>query len=345
MSAVGVGVKERWLFRSAVAVCAIGVLTAVSGRTVPESDTAAAQPPVDRPVSTAEVPADTTTTTDPPIFPVLPAHPDVRAVETSTGFVLPVLGGGPGAWEVLTPCAGTAVVDGEPVGRVHVVIDPGHGGSEPGAVGPSGLTERDLNLDVAHRVVSRLRAAGATVVLTRPGDQRVTIQTRTAIGLALEPLVLVSIHHNAAPVGNGPSPGSELYHQLESPVSRRLAGLLWEEFQVAFSPFGADWAVGDDPGARARQSVRTGDDFYGVLRRSEGIPAVLAEAVFLSDPEEEALLRTEAFRDAEADAITRAIVRLVSTDDQGSGFVATKVSDTPAGSGGGTAGCADPPLT
>jgi hypothetical protein len=71
---------------------------------------------------------------------------------------------------------------------------------------------------------------------------------------------------------------------------------------------------------------------------------VLTEAVFLSDAREEALLLTEEFRDAEARAITRGILRLARTQDPGSGFVPTKEVSTPAGGGGGTRGCVDPPL-
>lgn len=335
------GVRERWIFRYAIGLCAVGIIAAL---TVPVDDV----PDFATPLPDAFVPEVTepspTSTTVPSPFPPLPIRVDAPAVRTGAGFVLPVIGGGPGAWEVLTPCANTAVVNGLPVRGAHVVLDAGHGGSEPGAVGPSGLTEKELNRDIAERVAHRLRAEGATVVLTRPGDHRVTLQTRAAIATALQPLAFVSIHHNAAPLTNGPNPGSELYHQLADPESKRLAGLLWEELQAAFAPFGSDWAVGDDPGARARQSASTGDDFYGVLRRSQGVPAVLTEAVFLSDPEEDALLRTDEFRDAEAAAIARAIIRLVDSEDPGSGYVATKVSDAPAGGGGGTAGCEDPPL-
>ena len=336
------GVKERWLFVYAVCLCATGILAAFV--VSPDAGPDFASPLPDAFVSETTSPA-TTSTTVPSAFPALPIRVDAPAIRTGSGFVLPVTGGGPGAWEVLTPCAGTAVVDGLPVRGAHVVLDPGHGGSEPGAVGPSGLTEKELNLDIAARVAHRLRAEGAAVVVTRPGDHRVTLQTRAAIATSLEPLAFVSIHHNAAPLTNGPMPGSELYHQIADPDSKRLAGLLWEEFQAAFAPFGSDWAVGDDPGARARQSASTGDDFYGVLRRSQGVPAVLTEAAFLSDPDEDALLRTDEFRDAEAAAIAQAILRLVATEDPGSGFVATKVSDAPAGGGGGTAGCEDPPLS
>ncbi|HEY1116155.1 MAG TPA: N-acetylmuramoyl-L-alanine amidase, partial [Acidimicrobiales bacterium] len=154
----------------------------------------------------------------------------------------------------------------------------------------------------------------------------------------------LSIHHNAAPVGTAPFPGSELYHQLADPESKRLAGLLWEEMQEHLAPFGTDWAVGDDPGARARRSLRSGDDYYGILRNAQGVTAVLTEAAYLSNPAENALLETEAFRDAEARAIADGVLRLIRTRDPGSGFKPVKEVQVPAGGGGGSSGCIDPPL-
>jgi N-acetylmuramoyl-L-alanine amidase len=182
------------------------------------------------------------------------------------------------------------------------------------------------------------------VVLTRNRDFRMTLATRAAIARSLDPIAFVSIHHNAAAIRRTPTPGSELYHQLNDPRSQRLAGLLWEELQAHLSPFSDDWAAGVQPGARARRSVRTGEDFYGILRQARPVPTVLTEAVFLSDPLEDALLGTEEFRDAEARAIANAILRYVRTNDPGSGYVPTTELAAPAGSGGGSAGCVDPPL-
>lgn len=334
----------RAVFRYSLFLVVAGVLAALLVAADERADVVSPMPVIREATEPASS-ATTTTTTAPSVFPPLERTDEVRAVRTPSGFVLPVMAGGPGAWEVLTPCAYSTVVDGEPVRRAHVVLDAGHGGSEPGAVGPTGLTEREVNLDIARRTKAALEAEGAVVVLTRPEDVRMTLETRAAIVNAVQPLVFVSIHHNAAPLGVGPEPAPEFYHQLADPESKRLAGLLWEELWPTLASFGSEWAVGDGPGARARQSVRSGDDFYGVLRRTQGVPAVLSEPMYLSDPDEEALLRDPTFRQAEADAITRAIVRFVSTPDPGSGFAATKVSDASAGGGGGQSGCRDPALS
>lgn len=332
----------RWMLRYSVALCLVGVASA--GMRAGSSDGPSRDERSASPTTTTTAPT-TTTTTAPPLFGPPPTVEGVTAVRTGTGLVLPVMAAMPEGWQVLTPCSNAAVLEATPVTGAHVVIDPGHGGSEPGAVGPTGLLEKDLNLDVALRLRDLLEAQGAVVELTRTTDIRVTLETRAAIATALKPLAFVSIHHNAAPLAVGDQPASELYHQLNDPESKRLAGLMWEELWTAFAPHGTSWAKGDGPGARARQSVRTGDDFYGVLRRTQGVPAVLTEAAYLSNPPEEALLKTEEFRQVEAQAMADAIVRLVATDDPGSGFVATKVADAPAGGGGGSVGCEDPPLS
>lgn len=336
---------SRLLLLSALVLLVAGVVAALAAGTDAEGGgRAPAGPPAVGQPEAAQGSASTSPSTTPLGFPPIADHGEVRAVRTPSGFVLPVLGGAPGSWEVLTPCATSAVVAGQPVVGAHVVLDPGHGGDEPGAVGPTGLAEKELNLDIALRVRDLLEAQGATVVLTRDRDVRLTLATRAAIARTMSPIAFLSIHHNAAPVGPSDRPGSELYHQLGNPESRRLAGLLWESLQYNLAPFGTDWARGDQPGARARRSLRTGDDFYGILRNAEDVTAVLVEAAYLTNPAENALLETEEFRAAEARAIADAVLRLIRTDDPGSGFVPTKEAPEPAGGGGGTGGCVDPPL-
>jgi N-acetylmuramoyl-L-alanine amidase len=285
-------------------------------------------------------PESATTTT---IWPELESGGEAAAVVTPTGIVLPVTGTDGDEFAVTTPCAEGGRVPGEPVTAAHVVLDPGHGGEEPGAVGPNGLLEKDVNLAVAREAADLLEAAGATVVLTRTADYRITLRTRAEIATRLDPLVFVSIHHNAEPDGPWPRPGSETYYQSENDDSKRLAGLLWEEEVAALGTFPADWVADTDAGAKYRLST-TGEDYYGILRLSEGVTSVLSEAAFITNPTEAALLATAEFQGAEASAIAAAITRFVSTDDPGSGFTEPYPRESPAGGGGGAEGCVDPPL-
>lgn len=280
---------------------------------------------------------------DSPFGPV-PETAGVAAVTTPNRFVVPVVAPEDDAWRVRTPCAEEAVVEGTPIEGAHVLLDPGHGGSETGAISDTGQSEEEINLDVARRAKRLLEDAGAVVVLTRSTDVRVTIETRAALATALRPQAFVSIHHNSGAVRASDAPGTEVYHQLQSPRSRRLAGLVWEEVRAALARFGDDWVVGDASGARARRSIENGDDFYGILRQSRPVAAALSEAAYLSNPAEDALLATDEVREAEATAIAQAVIRFLTTPDTGSGFLPPLESSSSPGGGGGTAGCDDPPL-
>jgi len=268
----------------------------------------------------------------------------VGALETTTGHIVAVSDVVDDGWSVVTPCGEAQVVtSGRPIGAQLVVIDPGHGGDEPGAVGEGGLREADLNLAVARVVAERLAADGVSAILTRSSDIRLTLASRAAIARSVGARAFVSIHHNAAPDGPSGKPGTEVWYQHDDPESRRLSGIIYEDVVAALSDYDAEWVADSDAGAKVRLNSR-GTDYYGILRESSGTPAALAELAFLSNPSEEQLLSTLAVQRAEGQAVAEAIERYLVTADQGSGFVDAYERVTPAGSGGGTKGCVDPAL-
>lgn len=264
------------------------------------------------------------------------------------GVLLPVMRTD-GSWtRVLTPCEQLVWVSDPGAERIGgtVALDPGHGGDEHGAVGPAGLLEKELNLDVARRAAAALRTQGVKAVLTRPADYRATLAFRTAVSEAMGASLVISIHHNAEPDGRSEWPGTETYHQRASPQSRRLAGLLYEELAAALharDPNAQDWASNTDAGTKWRLNSE-GDDYYGILRRhaAVGIPACITEFAFLSDPAEEALLLRSDVRQAEAEAVATAVVRFLRTSDPGTGYTTPIRRTRPAGPGGGLEGCVDP---
>lgn len=265
-------------------------------------------------------------------------------VVTPTGIPLAVLRDlGGGRYVVRAPCSGEATVTGTPITAATVVLDPGHGGGETGAVGPAGTQEKDVNLGVAQDAKAALEALGATVVLTRTSDYRITLLSRAAIATALHPLLFVSIHHNAEPDGPHDGPGAETYAQIGVDASHRASGLVWEEVTRALGQYHVAWTGDRDAGAKYRPA-KDGGDYYGILRRARPVPAVLSEAAFLTNPPEEALLRDPAVQQVEGDAIARAVVRFATTTEPGSGFVTPYPRTEPAGNGGGAQGCTDPPL-
>ena len=119
---------------------------------------------------------------------------------------------------------------GTPLTGANVVLDPGHGGDEPGAVGPAGTTEKAVNLAIAQEAQRQLEASGATVVLTRTGDYRITLASRAAIATA-PAARSCSCRSTTTPSPTGPhdGPGAETYYQIASPDSKRAAGLVYEE--------------------------------------------------------------------------------------------------------------------
>lgn len=327
-----------------VALVTVGV-TAVATRS-PDDDGASSPPTTT--TSTAApttAPSTTTTTTAPPIaWPAMPTDGAARAVVTPNGVVLAVQSAtADGRFVATSPCGNDVTVTGAPLTGATVVLDPGHGGDEPGAVGPAGTAEKDVNLAIAAAAKRELEAEGATVVLTRTGDYRITLASRAAIAQALQPTVFLSIHHNADPDEHRATPGAETYYQIASADSKRLSGLVYEELVAAFSAYDVDWVADFDAGAKYRPRA-DGGDYYGILNRTAGIPAVLSEAAFISNAPEEALLVDPAFQAVEAGAFARAVVRYVTTSDPGSGFVEPYPRTQPAGPGGGAAGCVDPPL-
>src|SRR5207249_10033237 len=85
----------------------------------------------------------------------------------------------------------------------RVALDPGHGGSDPGAIGPSGLREKDVTLDIAHMAAPVLsRELGILTLLTRDDDRAVALDERTARANAFHADLFVSIHCNAADSGS-----------------------------------------------------------------------------------------------------------------------------------------------
>jgi N-acetylmuramoyl-L-alanine amidase len=161
--------------------------------------------------------------------------------------------------------------------------------------------------------------------------------------MALRPKAFVSVHHNAEPDGPRPGPGSETYYQVASPESKRLAGIVYEEVVKALSAYPLTWVADSDAGAKYRRNA-SGDDYYGILRRTQGVPSVLAELAFVSNPPEADLVARPDVQKIEGEAVARGILRFLDTADPGSGYVEPYPRDSPAGGGGGSSGCVDPPL-
>ncbi|RMH72541.1 MAG: hypothetical protein D6675_04380 [Gemmatimonadetes bacterium] len=173
-----------------------------------------------------------------------------------------------------------------------IVIDPGHGGKFPGAIGESGLRECDVNLAVALLLADRLQSAGAAVILTRLKDVhladelREDLQYRCDVAQKKAADLFVSIHHNSLPERLPSFNQTETYYQLRDPGSSRdlAASIHYHLLKALDSQDG-----GLIPGNQ-------------YVIRNVTCTAILGEAVYLSNRRMERKLRNPRFLQQEADA-------------------------------------------
>ena len=186
-----------------------------------------------------------------------------------------------------------------PLHGVRIVVDPGHN-PDTGAVGPTGLEEREANLAISLELAGILERRGALVTLTRASpDSALGLYPRTDVAIEAGGELFVSIHNNALPDGVNPflnNGTSVLYYH---PQSRELA----ESIQAELLPRTAL----PDRGVW-HQNV-------AVLRMNE-MPAVLVEAAFMMIPEQEAALRTPGFRRRIAEGVAAGIERYLGARER-----------------------------
>ncbi len=272
-----------------------------------------------------------------------PVEGGVNAIITPTGVLAAILGRVDDAYVVETPCGFQAVVPwGQPLTTVDVMLDPGHGGDEEGAVAESGLTEASVNMRVAQRTASLLSERGVSVALTRSGDYRMPIVQRAGLADALEAKALVSIHHNTPQAAESTVPGTEVYVQSTSTEARRLGGLVYERVVAGLAQFDIPWVARTDAGVLNVLNDE-GQDAYGINRRPV-TPSALIEIGYLANPAEADLFASEEYVAVTARAMADGIEVFLTSTDPGSGFVAASRSFNPSGSTGGQSDCVDPPL-
>ncbi|MBU1671749.1 MAG: N-acetylmuramoyl-L-alanine amidase [Actinobacteria bacterium] len=167
-----------------------------------------------------------------------------------------------------------------------VCIDPGHGARDTGAL-ENGVAEKDVNLDIALRARRLLEEKGYRVVLTRDSDTNPSLAERCAIANGSGASVFVSIHNNARPPDVR---GTTTYHFRDSTDGRLLAVYLQQEVVRSIER--------PDRGTR-------GSRLYVVANVS--MPAALLEAVFLTDPDEAALIKDPDFRERVAEGVAAGV--------------------------------------
>jgi len=178
-----------------------------------------------------------------------------------------------------------------------IVLDPGHGGSDPGAIGSTGLTEKSVNLDIAQKAAQILRNQGATVTMTRNSDVYVDLNSRPEIASKNGADLLVSIHSNASP--NKSAGGTSTYFRRSDD-----GGMDQVKFESLYLSKSIHSSL---VGTLKRQDLKVLQADFVVVVKSR-VPAALAEVAFISNSEEEKLLADASFRMKAAQAIAQGIV-------------------------------------
>lgn len=188
-----------------------------------------------------------------------------------------------------------------------IVIDPGHGGEDPGALGTTGVHEKDIVLEVSKKLAVILRQAGARVILTREDDRDLSdTDAKSLHQVKLQDLtrrvelanrnradVFISVHVNSFP--DPREDGPQTFSQPGSAESRRLAVAIQRELNRYL----------ENPGREAKQVD------YFTTRMTE-MPSVIVEIGFISNPREEKLLLDPNYQSKIAWAIYAGIARYFS---------------------------------
>lgn len=195
----------------------------------------------------------------------------------------------PRAMNVFNPAVATTQLPRSPNGRMVVIIDPGHGGPDPGAIGINGLQEKGIVLDIGNQVAVSLQRQGIQALLTRADDRDLDLDPRVQMAEQSNAAVFVSIHANSISLSRPDVNGLETYYYDSG---RGLAQTIHQNvLQLT--------GVGDRGVRKAR--------FY-VLRKTS-MPSVLVEVGFVTGRDDASRLSNPAYRTQMADAIARGILQ------------------------------------
>lgn len=323
-------------------------------------------PPAKPPVRTSpgaymSAPADSSSTSPPlaatdPVTPVLPTNPDTSTSEQAASAMNDALDEFIGALhdktdkqsggKVAPRAADKALAERKPVQvgnprataqrLVIVALDAGHGGEDPGAIGPSGLYEKNVVLAVAQKLRSRINATpGMRAMLTRESDYFVPLHERVNKARRVQADLFISIHADA--FTNPQARGASVFALSERGASSASARWLAKKENAADLVGGMNIKAKDasvmrtlldmSTTAQIQDSLKLGSAVLGHLGKvgrlhkprveqagfavlkAPDIPSILVETGFITNPEEETKLKDEAYQEELADALMAGIVR------------------------------------
>lgn len=191
--------------------------------------------------------------------------------------------------------------------QADVIIDAGHGGSDPGKIGVNKAKEKDINLQVAKKVKKALEKEGVNVIMTRetdagleePGASNKKVQdmkARVKLINEVQPKIAVSIHQNSYQTED--VKGAQVFYYSHSSKGEEMAKILQESVRELDS-------------ANKRQAKA--NDTYYLLKRTE-VPTIIVECGFLSNWEEAEKLIDEKYQEEMAQAVCSGILTCIEAE-------------------------------
>ena len=180
--------------------------------------------------------------------------------------------------------------------QVVIVVDPGHGGEDPGKVGINDVLEKDLNLQIAKKVKKLLEEAGIKIVMTRTNDKvpdakKEDLNQRVQLINETKPKLALCIHQNSYP--DAKIKGAQVFYHTITPEAEDVASIVQEQLRTV------------DP-TNTRQIKE--NDTYFMLKNTQ-VPTIIVECGFLTNPDEAAKLTQEDYQDQLAQAICEGIIK------------------------------------
>lgn len=200
------------------------------------------------------------------------------------------------SWKLSELTAGATKEEKNTKEKTVIVVDPGHGGEDPGKVGTNDVLEKDLNLQIAKKVQKLLEEAGIKIVMTREDDKvpkakKEDLNQRIQLINDTKPTLALCIHQNSYP--DQAIKGAQVFYHTVTEEAEDVASIVQEELRTV------------DP--TNKRQIKENDTYY-MLKHTK-VPTIIVECGFLTNPEEAEKLTQEEYQDALAKAICEGIIK------------------------------------
>ncbi len=239
----------------------------------------------------------------------LKAEADFEVLKLKNGIEVSILKTGDEFSEIedSTENEGDIIIDEDATisnddGSFTVVVDAGHGGSDPGATYPVGVQnpqvkEKDITLDIALKIKENLEDAGIKVIMTRTGDTYPTLKERVEIANSSEADLYISVHINAMD-NKDEIDGVQVYYHETSEFGKKLAKTVYDNL-VDYTNL-------------TERNIQNGSSLY-VLKNTL-MPAILTETGFITNEKDRAYIQTEKGKQNIADAISQGVLEALGIE-------------------------------